>query len=288
MDKLKELKSVIEIINTDRASTKEVALAIKAVIEAIRKAREDMKSELASSSNDIKGEIKILDGSLKSTERSLKLLIAQTDKQSTDDFYKLLNREVYKLEEQINNIEIYDDSKLETKWAAVVDDLHQKIKDIKPFILNAVDVRNALESLIGDERLDIDSIKGWDKVIKDLKSSNKGITVMGSRGIQLSVDNANKGTTNYVNLVAGSGITLTPTTFGESTNVTVSSSIGGAPETPSGTVDGSNVTFTFVSSPKVIIVDQGRTLILNSGFTLDVTGLIATLDVAPTFSIFSI
>lgn len=57
-------------------------------------------------------------------------------------------------------------------------------------------------------------------------------------------------------------------------------------EVPTGVVDGSNTSFTFVHTPAVIVVDQGRTMMNGSGWTL--SGLVATLDVAPTVEIFSI
>lgn len=57
-------------------------------------------------------------------------------------------------------------------------------------------------------------------------------------------------------------------------------------QTPTGTVDGANVTFTFTSAPTVIVVDQGRTMKKDSGWSL--TGLVVTLDVAPTFEIYGI
>lgn len=59
-----------------------------------------------------------------------------------------------------------------------------------------------------------------------------------------------------------------------------------SPETPAGTIDGVNTVFTFTKSPKVIVIDQGRTLIINKGFSL--SGLVATLDLAPINEIYSI
>lgn len=56
-------------------------------------------------------------------------------------------------------------------------------------------------------------------------------------------------------------------------------------EIPTGTVDGSNVTFTFTNTPKIIVVDQSRIMMQNHGWTL--AGLVATLDIAPTFEIYS-
>lgn len=58
-----------------------------------------------------------------------------------------------------------------------------------------------------------------------------------------------------------------------------------ATETPAGAVNGSNVTYTFTNVPAVIVVDQGRTMKENSGWTR--VGLVVTLDVAPTFEIYS-
>lgn len=57
-------------------------------------------------------------------------------------------------------------------------------------------------------------------------------------------------------------------------------------EVPTGAVNGSNVTYTFQNTPKVIVVDQSRTMKEDSGWSL--SGLTATLDVAPMFEIYSI
>ena len=81
---------------------------------------------------------------------------------------------------------------------------------------------------------------------------------------------------------AGANISVTK----DSSGTWVISGISANAQIPTGTIDGMNQTFTFTNAPTVIIVDQGRTIINGDGFTL--SGNVATLDVAPTFSIFSI
>lgn len=57
-------------------------------------------------------------------------------------------------------------------------------------------------------------------------------------------------------------------------------------EVPPETPDGSRTAFTFLFTPKVITVDQGRTMRENVGWTYSDTTV--TFDVAPTFDVFSI
>lgn len=136
--------------------------------------------------------------------------------------------------------------------------------------------------------IEIPDVGGLEAVLSKLeKMGGPRIVGGGARGIQLYVGSSKKGLANMLNFIAGAGITLTHTPSSGRNDITVSSSLGGS-ETPAGTVDGLNTVYTFLVSPKVIVVDQGRTLVVGNGFTLNGSGLIATLDVAPTFSIFSI
>jgi len=165
-----------------------------------------------------------------------------------------------------------------------------KVEDIEKDLPKLGDpIRDSLELLKDEDRLDISAIRGVDKLEKKLtKKIDSTPRGGGARGVQLYVDSAKKGMANFLNLVAGSGVTLTYTPSSGRNDVTISATAGGALETPTGTIDGLNTIFTFLASPKVIIVDQGRTLILNNGFTADITGLVITVDIAPNFSIFSI
>lgn len=82
-----------------------------------------------------------------------------------------------------------------------------------------------------------------------------------------------RSTINFV----GSGVSVADT--GGKTVVTISTGGGStASETPTGTVDGSNSSFTFVTTPLFIITETG-VYIENFGYTL--TGLTVTMDIPP-------
>jgi hypothetical protein len=284
--KLQKLKWIMQVANQDVPSTKEVANLLTSLIKSVKTSLAEHKGSISSDMKECMSMCETMQGSIE----EVRTMMSSGDKKVQAEVYKMLSNEVYKLEKLISEIKPYDPALLEDKWSVVIHELHAKLDAIKPYELKAEEVRDSLESLSDEERLDITAIKGWDKTIADLKKSGKNIQLVGggTSGIQLSVDSVLKGISKYVNLVAGEGIILTPTVVGESAVVTISAVSGGGSETPTGDVDGVNTVFTFTRAPKVIIVDQGRTFILNNGFTVDGTGLVATVDVAPEFSIFSI
>ena len=65
---------------------------------------------------------------------------------------------------------------------------------------------------------------------------------------------------------------------------------GASIQVPTGTVDGSNSTFTFTSAPTLICVDQGRFMQqTSSDGTVNWTGTtVVVLTVAPTFDVFGL
>lgn len=87
-------------------------------------------------------------------------------------------------------------------------------------------------------------------------------------------------------LLAGTGIVITKNSDGSYTIAATGGTGGVNVETPVGIVNGVNTIFTFINIPKAIVVDQGRTMIQNQGWSL--AGLAATLDLAPNTEIFSI
>lgn len=64
------------------------------------------------------------------------------------------------------------------------------------------------------------------------------------------------------------------------------SSLGVHIEVPPEVPDGVIVDFTFANTPKAIVVDQGRSMIEGSGWSY--VGTTVTVDISPTFEIFSI
>lgn len=101
---------------------------------------------------------------------------------------------------------------------------------------------------------------------------------------------SNDTTADYLfnKLVAGSNITLTILNPGGNEEIEIASSVGGAIQTPTGTVNGTNTIFTFTRVPTVIFVDGGRGMKATSSdgtVNWTVVGLVVTLVVAPNFDI---
>jgi hypothetical protein len=141
-----------------------------------------------------------------------------------------------------------------------------------------------------EESVDIKVIKGLDDFQKLMKEEKKVRFVGGARGINLYIDGAKKGLINYLNLIAGTGVTLTYNRSSGRNDVTITSSgSGGGILAATGTVDGSNLVFTFISAPSIIIVDGVPKQKTQSDTTANWTGTTSvTLTVAPVSDIYGI
>lgn len=138
--------------------------------------------------------------------------------------------------------------------AVIVDSVLEKIKlpEQKEIILDTPqDIRNKLEVLQDGEKLAIEAIEGLRKELDALKKNNAPFLMGGGP-----------------HYLAGSGITISGN---------VLSATGGALSvlTATGTVDDSNTTFTFASTPTLVIVN-GATYRHGKGVTIATTT--ATLD----------
>jgi hypothetical protein len=168
MDKLSQLKQVVEIINTDRASKKEVALIIGQLVDVLKKVRGDLKKDfdqtldLALESNGviIEDAIKELEIKLGSALKEITSTVSKARKETLDEAYKSINREVYNLEQAIKNIPQFDTAQLENKWSLVISNLENRLNSIKLPELSPIEIRDSLESLTDEQRLDWTAVNG--------------------------------------------------------------------------------------------------------------------------------
>ena len=116
---------------------------------------------------------------------------------------------------------------------------------------------------------------------KDLEKFASGIYQYGS-SFGVSVNGTLVGTTSTINYKAGTNVTITQSTDAQGIiTLTFNASGGGAGtnfETPTGTINGTNKTFTVLNTPKYVVSD-GVTYFLGNGYTL--VGLTITMDIAP-------
>lgn len=272
MERTERFKKLLDIATEDRPSTKEVVDLLSKFIVEIRKyisiTTDEIESRFDTKGNKISVEISTrLDKAIDSLESKI-IDIAKSasskNEISTKDWYKALNNAIYDIERQINDIKEYDDTAIQTKWSTVIDEIYQKIDNIKPFITQPTDIRDALEMLEGDERLDISAIKGFEKLVSDIKSSGKNVRLVGgTNGIMVYNGTTKLGIVKYVNFT-GSGVTsslvnglLTLTFSASSTNIAMQQ-VTAVASGSNITIDLTQLSHTFKSI--VMVTNQGQVL----------------------------
>lgn len=131
---------------------------------------------------------------------------------------------------------------------------------------------NSAETLISKDS--VEGLADLEKGVEEVKKRPLG--AFGRSLLQFFVNGSKKGAIQYLNLIAGSGVTLTYNNAYGRNDVTISAA-GGAFSilTATGTIDDSNKVFTFVSTPTIVIVN-GASYINGAGVTI--VGTTATLD----------
>lgn len=102
----------------------------------------------------------------------------------------------------------------------------------------AYPIRDALELLTGEERLDAKSIKNLPEAPQEIVR-----TAGGTRGVNLYVDNAKKGLVNTINLKAGSNLSLSHAPANGLNTVTINGTATGNVVGPTSSVDKSIVRY---------------------------------------------
>lgn len=144
-------------------------------------------------------------------------------------------------------------------------------------------VRDSLELLQGDERLDVSAIKGLDDKITTIESK----TVRwagGNKAVYLYVDGAKKGLVNTLNIKSGTGVVASYSKVNGLDTITFAASDGSGitietpPETPNAVI----TDFTASAEPKYVVAD-GTTYFEGEGYSYSAPTV--TMDVPPSSSI---
>lgn len=158
---------------------------------------------------------------------------------------KRVDSELIKIYGAIGNIKPYNDSTLSKK----INDTGELLKKV-PKQLLPIEIRDSLETLTGDNRLDASAIRGLKDLIK--KGSNTASQALSGRGVGLFLDGEDKGVVEYIDLIGGEGVSLDYLNTNTIATITISAVATGAwqiPERPFGAIDGSNTTYTLSYIP---------------------------------------
>lgn len=113
------------------------------------------------------------------------------------------------------------------------------------------DKLNLLEGAV-----DMSVIRGLDKLEKRVKETTpRGISIGASRGFQLYVDGAKKGLAQYLNIIPGTGVSMVYSSAYGRNDLTISASATSSILVATGTRNDSNMDFTFVSQPAIVVIN---------------------------------
>lgn len=161
---LATLRKIFTTAGEDFTTTDEVARALVQVVRGIQNVREAAKKELDKVDGDLQGKFKACIADMNSMETMLKGLItgAKGDaKVELKAMVATLRGEMRDIEDSIPN---------PTDLKEVFSEL-QRIEDLIPSTLmlpSAEQIRDSLETLEDEERLDASAIKNLEKFVKDL------------------------------------------------------------------------------------------------------------------------
>lgn len=217
-NQLEKLNKLFELVDTDHASTAEVTEIFQAILTAIDQLKGHLEQKVAENGVLLKDSITELKDNLESDRAKLKLTVAQNQAQNKQELDQLAKQFFVKVKElQALIPTIPDLTPLEDKIAKV----EQKISEL-PESLNGKQIRDELERLKNNERLDKGAIKGLDKQLDEL---NKKIDNLEQRTMK-----------GFSNIPRGGGVSAL--------GVRQAFKMIFHTEAPSGDIDGANTQYT--------------------------------------------
>jgi hypothetical protein len=234
---LEKLKKLLEVAAEDVATPADLIKLTEAFVDVIARERDRLQRAITDAKGEVSAKLATDVAALSRREQSLRSLVETVRTSLLTD----LAREAKQLQETIKRVERKipsrtDLSGIESQIKAIQEALVTVPTEITA---NPQSVRDALELLSEDDRLDIGAIRGLEnyaelvELMKTVHPSNFNIGKV------------------IRSLRAGSGVTIDVT---DPNNPTISSNggAGSTYETPSGTIDGVNVTFTVSDVPKCV------------------------------------
>lgn len=291
----------------------ELARVIKVLLDLMKEMRSSLDNKISETKSETTSSIKEMSYELNGLELKFKELINGSEGASLSQIKELskrLNNEINRIESSIPSmpdLSVYENKLVE---------IENKIPVIKDAIVdNPVDIRNKLESLKDDDRLNVSAISGLDKTHTALTDDiiNRAIGIVDQRtsflinkvsNLQTQVNNgsatggghviqdegtplAQRAKLNFV----GAGVSVTDDAGNDATKVTISTSAGAGFQQPTGgAINGTNLDFTWATAPNAICIDSGRIIQkVSSDGTVNWTGTTTTsLSIAPNFDIYAV
>lgn len=308
-DKLERFKSIYNATYQDYIKSADFTSKLQTFAKVILELKQDLSNQITSTKSEANSSIKKVSDSLFELELNVTRLVNGSEKGSLVKIQELsqkVSNEINRLERSIPKLP--DFTFLENR----IDEVTKEVENFPKLDLDKpTEVRDKLETLKGEDRLDISAIKGLGKRLSKLSDEivNRAIGILDSRtsflinkvsNLQNQVNNlpapgvgsghtiqdegVNQTTRTNLNFV-GAGVTVTDDAGNNATKVTIPGGGSTTVETPVGSVNGVNAVFT-VSAQPLWVVSDGITIFDGAGYTY--SALSITLDSPPTLYIRSI
>lgn len=197
--KIEKLQKLLEIANEDFATPDDLLDVSEGLLSVITYEKERVDKLIAESKDNDRTEKQEILKTLNAKEQSLKYLISELGRSYSDD------------NEQISNKFSKEVKRLERKIPNKVDltELYQEIETLRAGInsfpteltLNNEAVRDGLELLQGDERLDVSAIRGIDEMFAEVSKKGDGVIKVGVHLLRYLNDVNIEGITNGQTLI---------------------------------------------------------------------------------------
>lgn len=250
--KLEKLKTLLDTLN-DGLTRQEFESAVKALVDYVKKVDVRTESELAGIKDAVERAILRIESTATETTASTTKDIQNKAEKLIDEITFAKEAFLAEAQAKLDAIKDGEDGE-DADENEVVEKVLARIPPVEIREETAEAIRDRLEQLEGEERLDAKSIKNLPDYSKDIDSI-RNMPHAGSVGVNLTVGGTFRGQTRDL-IFTGAGVTST--LVGNKYVIVVSGGGGSGTtdvETPTGAVNGTNDTYTVVNEPKYIIVD---------------------------------
>lgn len=274
---LQRAQKLLDTANEGYAPTKEVAGALAAIVKSLTDLRKQVTKEMMDSHGSMDSKVKSCLKKIDEVESKFKDMVINLDSATDEAVHRLTT----KLSKEIQRVEQLIPGQTD------LSDIEQKLTDLETKVatpiefptLEATELRDKLEELNGDERLDKSAIKGLEEWLEKNVSTGGSPKQAMSRGTYLYIDGAKKGLINTLNFASGNGMTLAYSKVDGLDTLTFtssgSSSGGGTlnKQLVSGVINGSNTVFTIPTAfvGKSIIILDSQAFVQDLDFTVSDT-----------------
>lgn len=250
---LEKVDKIFAMMNEEYARPEEVVAGFEIVNQAIVSLKAELELKLRENKGENSSEIKTVLTEVRAIEANLVEVIQKLDGKITADLDKVIKNlylQVQVVQEMIPSLP--DLTPLETR----INEVEAKIP-ILPEEETPIEIRDKLETLVNDDRLDKSAIKDLDEDLKRLDKKIDNVPTArpaGAKGVQVLVAGAKSQLTSQaINFIAGTNVTISSSIVNGVTTLSFSATGASANqsnnETPSGTINGVNAVFTLAHTP---------------------------------------